>query len=64
MQVMGDAEADVEVTMKDYKSVKGIPTPHYISTKMDGEIMMTVVIETTEYDQEIDQALFEKPATE
>lgn len=64
VQVMGGAEAEVEMTMKDYKSVKGIQTPYYMATKMDGEIMSTIVIESVEYDKAIDPALFEKPAVE
>ena len=64
MQVMGDAEAKIESTMKDFKAVKGIQTPHYTSTKMNGELVVTMAIETIEYDKEIDPALFEKPVTE
>jgi hypothetical protein len=64
VQVVGGAEVKVEVTLKDYKSVNGIQTPHHISTKMDGEAMLTLVIETKEYNKEIDPALFEKPVVE
>lgn len=60
-QMMGSAEAELETTMKDYKAVKGIQTPHYTSTKMDGELMMTMAIESIEYDKKIDAAMFEKP---
>lgn len=64
VQGMGDSEAEMVSTMKDYKSVKGIQTAHYISTKMDGELIATVVIESIEYDKDIDPALFEKPIVE
>jgi hypothetical protein len=60
-QMMGTAEAELESTLKDYKAVKGIQTPYYTSTKIDGEIMMTMVLESVEYDKEIDPAMFEKP---
>ena len=63
-QMMGSAEAELETTMKDYKNVKGIQTPHYTSTKMDGELMMTMAIESIEYDKEIDASMFEKPVTQ
>jgi len=63
-QMMGTAEATLENTMKDYKAVKGIQTPHYTSTKVDGEVIMTRVIESIEYNQEMDPALFEKPVME
>jgi len=63
-QMVGTAEATLESTLKDYKAVKGIQTPFYTSTKMDGELMMTIVIESMEYDKEIDPAMFEKPVIE
>lgn len=63
-QMMGTAEAEMESNMKDYKAVKGIQTPHYTSTKIDGEVIMTLVIESIEYDKDIDPALFEKPSAE
>jgi outer membrane lipoprotein-sorting protein len=63
-QVMGGAEAEVNVSMKDYKAVKGIQSAHYIATKIDGEVMVTLALESIEYDQEIDPALFEKPVVE
>lgn len=64
MQMMGGAEAEIVSTMKDFKAVKGIQTPHYTSTKMNGELVVTMAIETIEYNKEIDPALFEKPVTE
>jgi outer membrane lipoprotein-sorting protein len=64
VSVMGGAEAELNVSMKGYKAVNGIQNPHYISTKMDGEVMMTMVIESVEYDKDIDPALFEKPVVE
>jgi len=63
-QVMGTTETKLENTMKDYKAVKGIQTPYYSSTKVNGELMMTMVIESIEYDKKIDPALFEKPVPE
>ena len=62
--VMGTTETKLENTMKDYKAVKGIQTPYYSSTKVNGELMMTMVIESIEYDKKIDPALFEKPVPE
>ncbi len=64
VQVMGGAETEVKVEMKDYKSVKGIQTAHYVSTKINGEVMFTMAIESIEYNKDIDPALFEKPSTE
>lgn len=64
LTVMGGAETEVNVTMKDYKAVKGIQTAHYVSTKINGEVMFTLTIESIEYNKDIDPALFEKPTTE
>jgi hypothetical protein len=61
---VGGAEAELHSTMKDFKAVKGIQTPHYTSTKMDGVVVVTMAIESIEYDKDLDPALFEKPATE
>ncbi len=63
-QLMGGSETEVQVTMKDYKTVKGIPTAHYMATKINGELMATMTLESIEYDKDIDPALFEKPETE
>lgn len=64
VSVMGGAETEVILTMKDYKAVKGIQTAHYISTKINGEVMVTLAIESIEYGKAIDPDIFEKPATE
>jgi len=64
VSVMGGAETEVHVEMKDYKAVKGIQTAHYISTKINGEVMVTLAIESIEYNKDIDPDLFEKPSTE
>jgi len=64
VQVMGGAEAELNISMKEYKAVKGIQSPHYISQKMDGALMVTMVVESVEYDKEIDPAQFEKPVVE
>jgi hypothetical protein len=64
VQVMGGAETEVNISMKDYKAVKGIQSAHYLATKINGEIMVSMTVASIEFDKEIDPALFEKPATE
>lgn len=64
IQMAGGSATDLEVEMKDYKNVKGIPTPHYLVTKMAGQIVSTITIETVEYNKELDPSLFEKPVVE
>jgi len=63
-QLMGGTETEIQVNMKDFKTVKGIPTAHYMATKVNGEVMATMTLESIEYDREIDPALFEKPEAE
>jgi outer membrane lipoprotein-sorting protein len=64
LQSMGGQEAEVEVEMKDYKTVKGIPTPHYMATKMAGQVANTITIKSIEFDKKLDDSLFEKPVIE
>ena len=60
-QVMGGSETEIEVLMKEYKSVKGIPFAHHVVTKMNGQVVNTLYIEKVELNKKINQALFEKP---
>jgi hypothetical protein len=55
---------EIETDMKQYKTVKGIPTAHYIATKMSGVTATTITIESIEYDTKMEPALFEKPVVE
>ena len=64
IQVMGGSETEIEVVLKDYKNVKGIPVAQYVVTKMNGEVVTTIEIEKVEFNRKIDPALFEKPTTE
>lgn len=64
VQSVQGQEAEVEVEMKDYKDVKGIPTPHYIATKMGGQVANTIKMTSIEFDKKLDNSLFEKPVIE
>lgn len=64
LQNVNGAETAVEIEMKDYKTIKGIPTPHYLVTKMAGQISNTLTMTSIEFDNKLDAALFEKPAVE
>jgi len=57
-------EAEVEMEMKDYKVIKGIPTAHYMGTKMSGQVVSTITFESIEYNKPLDASLFEKPVIE
>lgn len=63
-QVVQGNETLIQVSMKDYKTVKGIPMAHYMSTSMAGQIVSTITIESIEVNKEMDAALFEKPVLE
>ena len=57
-------EMEIETELKDYKVVKGIPTAHYLGSKMGGQPVSTITFESIEYDKTLDPALFEKPAVQ
>lgn len=60
-QQMGSSQQEIEINMKDYKNVKGIPVAHYVETKVGGQIVYTIHIEKVEYNKDLDSTLFEKP---
>jgi len=63
-QNVNGMDTEIEIEMKDYKVVKGIPTVHYIGTKMSGQLVSTMTFESVEYNKPIDSSKFEKPAVE
>lgn len=54
-------DIEVEVRMKDYKTVKGIPISHFVATSMMGETSMTMTITSVEFNKKLESTLFEKP---
>jgi outer membrane lipoprotein-sorting protein len=63
-QNMQGMDMEIETELKDYKQVKGIPTAHYMGSKMGGQPISTITIESIEYNKKLDPALFEKPVVE
>ena len=63
-QMANGMEMEIETEMKDYKTIKGIPTAHYIATKMSGQLASTITFESVEYNKALDSSLFEKPVVE
>jgi outer membrane lipoprotein-sorting protein len=57
-------EMEIETELKDYKDVKGIPTAHYIGSKMAGQPISTITLSSIEYNKSLDASLFEKPVME
>ena len=61
-QMAQGMETVIETELKDYKDVKGIPTAHYMGSKMGGQVVSAITFESTEYNKALDASLFEKPA--
>jgi len=64
IQMSQGMETEIEMDMKDYKTVKGIPVAHYMATKVGGQVMSTITFESVEFDKPLDSALFGKPVIE
>lgn len=62
--VMGGSETEIEVILKDYKNIKGIPVAQNVVTKMNGEAVTTIHIQKVEFNKKIDPDLFEKPTAD
>lgn len=60
MKMMGN-EVESDTYYSNYMMVDGIAVPGKIETKMNGQLMGTVIIEKIELNQGLDDALFEKP---
>jgi len=61
---MQGAEVEMEIFMSNYKEVNDMVMPHYVETRMGGEVMSTVTIETIEMNVEMPKDIFVKPAAE
>jgi hypothetical protein len=63
-QIMGGSETAIEIQMKDYRSVRGIPFAFQVVTRMNGQVLTTLQIENVDINREVAPGLFEKPSTE
>ena len=63
-QFVNGMDTEIEMEIKDYKVVKGIPTAHYMATKMGGQVVSTITFESIEYNKDLDPSLFGKPVIE
>jgi outer membrane lipoprotein-sorting protein len=64
IQMAQGMENEIETELKDYKVVEGIPTAHYMGSKMGGQVVSAVTFESIEYNKTLDDALFGKPVIE
>lgn len=60
-QKLGGSETKVELVMEEYKTIKGIPFVHRGTTRMNGQVVVTLEIQKVEINRRIDPLLFEKP---
>lgn len=63
-QPVNGMDAEIEMEMKDYKTIKGIPVAHYMASKMGGQPFSTVTFESVEFNKALDSSLFGKPVVE
>ena len=63
-QSVNGMDAEIEMEMKDYKTIKGIPVAHYMASKMGGQPFSTVTFESVEFNKALDSSLFGKPVVE
>ena len=61
IKVMGN-DSESNQYFSNYMQVDGIAIPGKIETKMNGQVMMTMVIDKVEFDTEINDNLFDKPS--
>ena len=62
MPSMMGGEALTETFMSNYKMVEGMAIAYSIETKVQGQVTAQIKIETVEYDTEIDESIFVRPA--
>jgi hypothetical protein len=57
-----DAEVETESFMSNYKNVDGIMMPYTIESKMKGQTISNIVIDSLLFDKEMSDSLFIKPS--
>lgn len=60
VKVMGN-ETESDTYYSNYSQLEGMAVPGKIETKMNGQVMMTLVVEKVEFDTDLPDSLFEKP---
>jgi len=63
-QSVNGMDTEIEMEMKDYKTIKGVPVAHYMGSKMSGQLFSTITFESIEFNKALDSALFGKPVVE
>jgi hypothetical protein len=60
VKVQGN-EAETDTYYSNYKQVEGLALPGQVDTKMNGQLMMTIITDKFEFNLDLDKSLFEKP---
>jgi outer membrane lipoprotein-sorting protein len=60
IKVMGN-ETEADIYYSNYMQVEGLAVPAKIETKMNGQLVITIVVDKVELNTELDDKLFEKP---
>lgn len=55
-------ETETDTYYSNYMQVEGLAIPGKVDTKMNGQVVMTLITDKAELDLELDKSLFEKPA--
>jgi hypothetical protein len=63
VQLMGGTETEIEVIMEDYREAEGIPMAHRLISKMNGQVVGTILIDKVEINRYIDPVKFDRPVT-
>lgn len=59
IQNMQGQEVEAEIFLSNYKEVNGIPFPHSMEVRANGQAMMEMIFEDIKLDEEVDESLFE-----
>jgi len=60
IKVMGN-ETDTDTYYSNYTQMEGMAVPGKIESKMNGQLVGTIVVDKVEFNTELDDSLFEKP---
>lgn len=63
-RILGGTETEVELMLLDYERTRGIPVARTVQTRINGQLVTTMLIERVEFGRRLDPALFEKPLPE
>jgi hypothetical protein len=61
VKVQGN-DTETDTYTSNYMMVEGLAMPGKIETKMNGQVVMTIIVDKAEINTELDKTLFEKPA--